>query len=177
MKTKKLTLLSLLSALALVLSFAENMLLPDIPFLPVGAKPGLSNIVTMFTASFYGFSGAIYITLIKGLFALITRGATAAVMSLGGGVLSTAVMCLMIKKEGKNLSYIGIGVLSAAVHNMGQLFAACLITGTESLLSYGKYLLLFGLVTGFVTGTVLELTLPKIRVTINQFLKEKEKLK
>lgn len=175
MKTKKLTLLSLLSALALVLSFAENMLLPDIPFLPVGAKPGLSNIVTMFTASFYGFSGAIYITLIKGLFALITRGATAAVMSLGGGIFSTAVMCLMIKKEGKNLSYIGIGVLSAAVHNMGQLFAACLITGTASLLSYGKYLLLFGLVTGFVTGTVFELTLPKIKGTINQFLKEKEK--
>ena len=175
MKTKKLTLLSLLSALALVLSFMENMLLPDIPFLPVGAKPGLSNIVTMFTASFYGFSGAFYITLVKGLFALITRGITAAVMSFCGGVLSTAVMCLMIKKECKSLSYIGIGVLSASAHNMGQLFAACFITGTASILSYGKYLLLFGLVTGFVTGTVLEAVLPKIKVTINQFLKEKEK--
>lgn len=175
MKTKKLTLLSLLSALALVLGFTENMLLPDIPFLPVGAKPGLSNIVTMFTASFYGFSGAIYITLIKGLFALFTRGATAAVMSLCGGVLSTAVMCLMIKKEGKNLSYIGIGVLSASAHNMGQLFAACFITGTASILSYGKYLLIFGLATGFVTGTVLEIALPKIKLTIDQFLKEKEK--
>ena len=177
MKTKKLTLLSLLSALALVLGFMENMLLPDIPFLPGGAKPGLSNIVTMFTASFYGFSGAIYITLIKGLFALMTRGVTAAVMSLCGGVLSTAVMCLMIKKEGKSLSYIGIGVLSAAVHNMGQLFAACLITGTAALVSYGKYLLLFGLVTGFVTGTVLEISLPKIKTTINQIFKEKEKSK
>ncbi len=175
MKTKKLTLLSLLSALALVLGFAENMLLPDIPFLPVGAKPGLSNIVTMFTASLYGFSGAIYITLIKGLFALITRGVTAAVMSLCGGALSTAVMCLMIKKEGKSLSYIGIGVLSATMHNLGQLAAACFITGTASLLSYGKYLLLFGLVTGFVTGTVLELSLPKIKRVINQNLKEKEK--
>ena len=175
MKTKKLTLLSLLSALALVLGFAENMLLPDIVFLPVGAKAGLSNIVTMFTASFYGFSGAIYITLIKGLFALITRGATAAVMSLFGGVLSTAVMCLMIKKEGKSLSYIGIGVLSASAHNMGQLLAACFITGTASILSYGKYLLLFGLVTGLVTGTVTEIVLPKIKVIINQFLKEKEK--
>lgn len=175
MKTKKLTLLSLLSALALVLSFMENMLLPDVPFLPVGAKPGLSNIVTMFTASFYGFSGAIYITLIKGAFALITRGGTAAVMSLCGGVLSTAGMCLMIKKEGKSLSYIGIGVLSAAVHNMGQLIGACLITGTASLLSYGKYLLLFGLVTGFVTGTVLEISLPKIKKVINQNFNVKEK--
>lgn len=173
MKTKKLTLLSLLSALALVLSFMENILLPDIPFLPVGAKPGLSNIVTMFTASFYGFSGAIYITLIKGLFALITRGVTASVMSLCGGVLSTAVMCLMIKKEGKNLSYIGIGVLSASVHNMGQLLAACFITGTASLLSYGKYLLLFGLVTGLVTGTVVEAALPKIKGVINQNFKKR----
>lgn len=173
MKTKKLTLLSLLSALALVLGFMENMLLPDIPFLPVGAKPGLSNIVTMFTASLYGFSGAVYITLIKGLFALFTRGATAAVMSLCGGILSTAVMCFMIKKEWKSLSYIGIGVLSATVHNFGQLFAACFITGTASLLSYGKYLLLFGLVTGFVTGTVLEVSMPKIKVTLNQILKKR----
>ncbi len=175
MKTKKLTLLSLLSALALVLGFTENLLLPDIPFLPVGGKPGLSNIVTMFTASFYGFSGAIYITLIKGLFALITRGATAAVMSLCGGVLSTAVMCLMIRKEGKNLSYIGIGVLSATMHNMGQLVGACFITGTASVLSYGKYLLLFGLVTGFVTGTVVEVALPKIKVIINHNFNVKEK--
>ena len=175
MKTKKLTLLSLLSALALVLGFMENMLLPDIPFLPVGAKPGLSNIVTMFTASLYGFSGAIYITLIKGVFAFITRGGTAAVMSLCGGVLSTAVMCLMIKKEWKSLSYIGIGVLSAVMHNMGQLLAACFITGTASVLSYGKYLLLFGLVTGFVTGTVLEISLPKIKKVINQNFNVKEK--
>ncbi len=175
MKTKKLTLLSILSALALVLSFMENMLLPDIPFLPVGAKPGLSNIVTMFTASFFGFSGAIYITVIKGFFALITRGGTAAVMSLCGGLLSTAVMCLMIKKEGENLSYTGIGVLSAAVHNMGQLFASCLITGTALLLSYGKYLLLFGVVTGLVTGTVVEVSLPKIKVIINQIFNVKEK--
>lgn len=175
MKTKKLTLLSILSALALVLSFMENMLLPDIPFLPVGAKPGLSNIVTMFTASFFGFSGAIYVTLIKGIFALITRGGTAAFMSLFGGALSTAVMCLIIKKEGKNLSYIGIGVLSAAMHNMGQLMGACLITGTASVLSYGKYLLLFGLVTGLVTGTVVKVSLPRIQVIINQIFNVKEK--
>ncbi|MBR5437601.1 MAG: Gx transporter family protein, partial [Clostridia bacterium] len=108
-------------------------------------------------------------------FALFTRGATAAVMSLCGGMLSTAVMCILIKKEGKNLSYIGIGVLSAAMHNMGQLAASCFITGTASLMSYGKYLLLFGLVTGFVTGTVLEIVLPKIRKIINQNFNVKEK--
>ena len=177
MKTNKLTLLSLLSALALVLGFMESTLIPDIPFLPPGAKPGLSNVVTMFTAGTMGFSGAIYITLVKGLFALFTRGLTASVMSFCGGILSTAVMCLLIKKEGKNLSYIGIGVLSAVMHNVGQLVAACFITGTVSLLSYGKYLLLFGLVTGFVTGTLLTVLMPGINVIIKEKSIVKEKWK
>lgn len=163
MKTGKLTLLSLLSALALVLGFMENTFIPDVPFLPVGAKPGLSNVVTMYVAGTMGFSGAIYITLIKGLFALFTRGATAAVMSLCGSVLSTVVMCIAVKKEGSFFSYIGIGVLSAVVHNMGQLGAACVITGTASLVSYGKYLIIFGMVTGFVTGTLLTVLMPKIK--------------
>ena len=34
----------ILSALALLLSVLENYLIPDIPFLPPGAKIGLSNI-------------------------------------------------------------------------------------------------------------------------------------
>lgn len=175
MKTGKLTLLSILSVLALVLGFFENMLIPDIPFLPVGAKPGLSNIVTMFVAGTMGFTGAIYITVIKGIFALITRGATAAVMSLAGGVLSTLVMSLMIKREGKTFSYIGIGVLSAVMHNLGQLGAACIITGAPGLMSYGKYLIVFGLVTGFVTGSLLTVLMPSVSKISNQIYNVKEK--
>lgn len=175
MKTGKLTLLSLLSALALVLSFLESMFIPDIPFLPVGAKPGLANVVTMYAAGTMGFPGAIYITLIKGLFALFTRGATAAVMSLSGGIISTVVMCLMVKKEGKTFSYIGIGVLSAVMHNMGQLCAASVITGTASLLSYGRYLIVFGAVTGFVTGTLLTVLMPKLKgIRLTNYVKEKQ---
>ena len=59
MNTKKTAFLGMMAALALVLSFLEGMLIPDIPFLPVGAKPGLSNVVTMFVASTMGFPGAI----------------------------------------------------------------------------------------------------------------------
>ena len=103
MKTNKTAILGIMSALALVLSYLESMLIPDIPFLPVGAKPGLSNVVTMYAVNILGLGAGIYITLIKAVFALITRGVTASAMSLCGGLLSTAVMCLMIKKEGENL--------------------------------------------------------------------------
>lgn len=162
MNTKKTAFLGIMAALALVLSFLEGMLIPDIPFLPVGAKPGLSNVVTMFVASTMGFPGAISITVIKGIFALITRGATAAFMSLSGGILSTVVLCLVIKLKDKLFSFIGIGIICAAMHNIGQLMAAMAVSGTYSLINYMKYLLIFSLITGSVTGFMLMVLMPRI---------------
>ena len=162
MNTKKTAFLGMMAALALVLSFLESMFIPDIPFLPVGAKPGLSNVVTMFVASSMGFPGAICITLIKGLFALLTRGATASFMSLSGGILSTVLLCLVLKLKGKFFSFVGIGIICATAHNIGQLMAALCVTGTYSLINYAKYLLIFSLVTGSVTGFMLTVIMPRI---------------
>lgn len=174
MKTNKTAFLGVMAALSLVLSFLEGMLIPDIPFLPVGAKPGLSNVVTMLVASYMGFPGAICITIIKSAFALITRGATASFMSISGGVLSTIVLCLIIKLKDKIFSFIGIGIICAAMHNLGQLMAAMAVSGTYSLINYAKYLLIFSLITGSVTGFMLTVLMPRIE-KIN--LKEKSVLK
>lgn len=162
MKTNKVALLGIFGAVALVLSFLESMLVPDIPFLPVGAKPGLSNVVTMYIAGTMGFSGAVYITLLKVLFALITRGATGAFMSFCGGMLSTVSVCLLIKYQGRVFSYLGLGIVGAVTHNIGQLIAACIVSGTFALINYGKYLLIFALITGAVTGMVLMLLMPRL---------------
>lgn len=76
MKARKTALLGILCAQAIALSFLEN-LIPSLPFLPPGAKPGFSNIVTMFTVLTLGLPQAMCITVFKALFALMTRGATA----------------------------------------------------------------------------------------------------
>ena len=162
MKTNKVALLGIFGAVALVLSFLEGMLIPDIPFLPVGAKPGLSNIITMYIAGTMGFPGAIYITMLKALFALITRGATGAFMSFSGGLLSTVAVCLLIKYQGRIFSYLGLGIIGAVMHNFGQLLAACIVSGTFALMNYGKYLLAFALITGTVTGSVLLVLMPRL---------------
>ena len=162
MKTNKVALLGIFGAVALVLSFLEGMLIPDIPFLPVGAKPGLSNVITMYIAGTMGFPGAIYITMLKALFALITRGATGAFMSFSGGLLSTVAVCLLIKYQGRIFSYLGLGIIGAVMHNLGQLVAACIVSGTFALMNYGKYLLIFALITGTVTGSVLLVLMPRL---------------
>ena len=162
MNTKKITLIAILSALAVVLSIAESMLLPDVSFFPPGAKPGLANIVVMFAASFLGSIPAFFITLLKSLFVFITRGTTAFFMSIGGGVLSTCVLCALLKFKKLPMSFTGIGIICAVFHNAGQLLCACIVTGTFSLLNYAPLLILFGAVTGFLTGTVLKYTIPAL---------------
>lgn len=159
---KKTAFYGILGALALGLSFLEGQLLPDLPFLPVGAKPGLSNIVTMLAASVSGFGGAIYITLIKATFAFVSRGGTAFLMSLAGGLLSTVAMCLLLPAKKQVFSLTGVGIVSAVLHNLAQLAVACLVTGTSAILGYAPFLLLFSLLTGFVTGTILRVVMPKL---------------
>lgn len=176
MKSRKVAFYGILGAMSLVLGFLESTLVPEIPFLPPGAKMGLSNLVTMYAATVDGFVGSLYITLLKALFALFTRGVTGGFMSLCGGILSSITICILIKKEGKLFSFYGIGVASAVMHNLGQLFAACIVTGSPELLNYGKYLMIFSLITGSVTGTALLFLMPRLRRISSFFtIKQTEK--
>ncbi len=158
-KTQKIALLGILSAQALALSFFEN-LLPAVPFFPPGVKLGLSNIVTMFCAGTMGFLPAMCITAVKSVFVLLSRGVTAFLMSLAGGLLSTLAMCLAIKFAKNKSGYIGIAVISSVCHNFGQLLMSVIVTGTAAMFSYLPVLILSGVVMGIITGSVLKTVMP-----------------
>ena len=159
---RSVALLGIFGALALLMSFLENLLLPDLPLLPPGAKLGLSNIVTTLTGALLGGPAAFAITALKALFAFVTRGATAGLMSAAGGFLSTFGLVLLLRQQGRTLTFLGISVLCAALHNLGQLLCAAALTGTVSLMNYGKYLLLFSLFTGTLTGVMLNVLMPRL---------------
>ena len=161
-KSSRVALLGVLGAEALALSFLE-IFIPAVPGLPPGAKPGFSNIVTMFTASTMGLCSALAITLIKSIFAFIARGVTAGLMSGAGGLLSTLIMVLLLKWKKNPFGITGISVASAVAHNLGQLIVACILSGTSALVwSYGPLLLLFAIITGAVTGAILKIILPAL---------------
>ncbi|MBP3442058.1 MAG: Gx transporter family protein [Clostridia bacterium] len=165
---KKVAFLGIMGALALSLSFLES-LIPPLPGIPPGAKPGLANVVTMFLASSAGVADAFGITIIKAVFAGITRGTTAMLMSAAGGLLSTLAACILLRSKKIKLGYIGIGIICAVCHNIGQLTIACFLSGTWALVTgYGPFLMLFAVATGFVTGTTLKLVLPALEKTFNR---------
>ena len=154
--TRRLTLTALLAALALVLSALEGML-PPLPGLPPGAKPGLSNLATMYAAGTLGLFPTLGIVLIKALFAGMTRGFTAMLMSAAGGLVSTTLTWLLLKK--RTHGTIGIGILGALSHNFAQLLTAMAIVDT-TMLAYLPWLCIFALCTGTLTGILLKLLWP-----------------
>ena len=149
----------LLAALALSFSFLEG-LIPPIPVLPPGAKLGLSNIVVLYAAGSLGLPAALFLACLKGGFALLTRGVTAGLLSISGGVLSALVMWLLLQKTRASLSL--VGVCGALSHNAAQHCAAWLLT-SAAVVFYLPFLVLFGVLTGLLTGLVLKLTLPPLQ--------------
>ena len=159
--TKRVALLGILGAPALALTFLES-LLPPLPGMPPGAKPGFSNIVTMYTVSSIGTAQALYITLIKAIFAGLTRGPSAFVMSLVGGIFSTLTMSALLRMSGRPLGIAGISVSSAVAHNAGQLLVAMVLLKSVAAAGYLPVLIFFSVATGLVTGTVLKYIMPAL---------------
>lgn len=153
---KRVGLLGVLAALALALSFLEG-LLPPLPMTPPGFKLGLSNIVSMFAAGSLGLPHALFLALFKGGFSFLTRGAAAGLMSLSGAALSALCTWALLTKT--KLPFLLVGVAGAMAHNFAQLLCAWALT-SHAALFYIPALLLFGTLSGLLTGTVLKLVLP-----------------
>ena len=152
--------MGLMLALASALQFLESMI--PIP-LPLGVKPGISSIVVMVVLVKFGFASAMTLAVLKSGFVFITRGATAFCMSVSGGILSVAVMgaFFAVSRRSKN----GTGILLMSVlggisHNIGQLAADTVFTGSVLTFSYLPVLVISGLVSGIFTGTVFKFVLP-----------------
>ena len=96
----------------------------------------------------------------KGAFAFVTRGFTAGIMSLSGGLLSTLAMWLLLKFTDNKLGLVGISVICALCHNAGQLGAAAVITGSGDIIYYAPALAVFGIATGTITGIILKAVIP-----------------
>ena len=148
-----------MSAQAIAISFLEG-LIPTSAFLPPGAKLGLSNIVTMFCVESLPFSYALCVTFFKSLFALLTRGVTAGIMSFCGGMLSTIATYGLFRLKKLDIGYIGIAVCSAVCHNAAQLAVSAVISGTPAIVLYFPALFASSVLTGILTGILLKAVMP-----------------
>lgn len=150
MKTKKLTLLSLLTAIALTIFMVEAQIPALVPI--PGIKMGLANIVTVFVVFAIGSKEAAAV-----LFARIFLGAVFAgnfstiFYSAAGGGCAIAVTVLLKKILTKKQLWVA-GALGAIAHSVGQMAMAITITATPGLIAYLPVMIVVSIITGTFTG-------------------------
>lgn len=151
MDTKKITRLALLTAVALALGWAERF----IPMPMVGIKLGLANTVLLYALYLLDIKSAVLLMGLKVLLSALTyAGINAMFYSLGGGVVSLAMMVLVKTLGRDSVSLVGVSVVGGVFHNVGQLLIVAVIASWRSALVLSPLLLVMGAVMGLVTGFV-----------------------
>ncbi|MBQ3466694.1 MAG: Gx transporter family protein [Oscillospiraceae bacterium] len=162
MKTQKLTVMALTTAIALVLSFIESQI-PAFVAVP-GVKMGLANIAIVYALYRLGWKEAALISLIRVVLVSLLFGSAASFLySLAGAVLSLLGMALL-KKTGK-ITEIVVSVAGGVLHNIGQIAMASIILETDALRYYLPFLLVSGILAGVVIGLISGILIRRIHLS------------
>ncbi|MDR2649044.1 MAG: Gx transporter family protein [Clostridiales bacterium] len=160
-ENKKTTALSLaLKAVFLAFALAAGFVERWIPFefLVPGVKLGLANVVVLSALYLFSWRAALEISLLKCVLIAVFAGTGASFFySLGGAILSFAIMAPLIQIGREKISPIGISVLGAVFHNIGQILVASFIMRTFAIVTYLPVLLVSGVFTGVTVGIAVKI--------------------
>ena len=160
MKTKKVAMLGLTIALAMIMSYIEALV--PLSFAVPGIKMGLANIVIIFVLYKIGTKEAIFVSLIRViLVSLLFSNVMAMAYSISGAVLSLSIMWLLKKTD--KFSFVGVSIAGGIMHNVGQIIMAVILLGTEQIALYLPVLIITGTVTGVVIGIVSGLVINRFK--------------
>jgi len=149
MKTKKIALFGVLIALAFILSYVESMIPLPIPI--PGIKIGLANLVVITGLYVMGEKEAFVLSLIRIALVSFTFGSPSTLLfSFAGGILSC--LCMILLKRSNLFGMSGVSIAGGIAHNVGQIIVAMLVVNNIMMIYYLPFLLISGLVTGFVIG-------------------------
>ena len=154
MSTNKIARLSMLLAISVVLSLVESMI-PFFNGMIPGVKLGLANIVIVYAIYKYKFKDALYISILRVFLVGILRTGLFSItffFSLTGALLSLSVMYLF--KKYTKLSVIGISILGAIFHSLGQIIVAIIFLSNVNIIYYLPILLISSVITGILVGMI-----------------------
>lgn len=150
MQNKKLVTMALFVTTAFMLSYIES-LFPFFFGVP-GMKLGLANLAVVCALYLYGWREALMVNVLRIILAGLLFGNMFSILfSLGGAIVS--FVCMMAAKR-LGLSLYGVSMAGGVFHNVGQLLIAAFLVQTVEVGCYAPFLLIAGLVTGFLIGAI-----------------------
>ena len=150
LKTKDLTRMALLTAIALTI-FMVELQLPGLTPVP-GEKLGLSNIVTVWAVIVMGPQRAAMILAARVFLGAVFSGQMSTILYSGaGGALAIGITILSRKFLTRKQIWVA-GVLGSIAHCIGQMAVAIGVTLTPGLAAYLPVMIGIGIFTGAFTG-------------------------
>lgn len=166
--TKRVAADAVFLVLALALSYVE-VLIPLGAILPLpGFKLGLANLLVMVLIWCVSAVDGVIVSVLRVLIMGLLFGTPISMFfSAGGALLSFLVLVLLKRFSCGAVSFIGISVLSASAHNIGQLICAGVVFDFRVVVTYLPFLLVASAIFGTVSGVLLNRLYPyleKIKV-------------
>ena len=169
MKTKKLTAMALLTAIALTIFMVEAQIPAPVPI--PGIKLGLANIVTVFAVFVLGPGEAVMILASRVFLGAVFAGNFSTIFySAAGGACALAVTIGLRKILTTKQLWVA-GALGAIAHSLGQMAAAMVITGTPGIVVYLPAMVICSVITGLFTGFCAQLLVNRGNNLWKTFLK------
>lgn len=156
----------MLFALAIAFSWLESCIGPLLGLIPA-LKLGLSNIVVMYALLFLRTRTALLLVVLKALFALLTRGATAGILSGCGGLFSLLVLWVLLRLPFPVSGYL-FCVGGALAHNLGQLAAASVLLSSAIAMAYAPVLVVAGIAVGGVSNLLTRALITALPAELSQ---------
>ncbi len=161
MSVKRITHLSLLTAIALII-FIVELRIPNIIPIP-GVKLGLANIVTVYAMYHYSTKETLMIVFVRILLGSIFGGNISTIMYSFSGALLCLFGMLLLKQIIAE-KYIWLcSIIGAILHNTGQITAAILIMKTTAVISYFPFLIISGCIAGTFTGICVQMLIIRVK--------------
>lgn len=156
-KTKKLVLMALLTAIALTIFLVEAAIPPLVPV--PGVKLGLANIVTVFAVFALGSREGAAILFCRVFLGAVFSGNFSTVFYSGAGGLCAIAVTVALRRILTVRQLWVAGALGSLAHCVGQMCMAVAISRTPGLFLYLPVMLAIGTVTGIFTGLCAQLLL------------------
>ena len=157
---KKLTELSLLLAIAVIMGYVEAIIPINIGI--PGVKLGLANIVSVTILYTYGFKDGLLIGILRTIIvAFLFTNMSVLLYSLTAFLVSFCIMGVL-KRTGV-INLIIVSILGGIVHNVTQLIVAFFVFSGISIFFYMWILLFSGAVAGLLVGLISIKIIPIIK--------------
>jgi heptaprenyl diphosphate synthase len=169
MKVKKLTLMGVLTAIALTIFMIEAQIPALVPI--PGIKLGLANIVTVFAVFALGPKEAASILFARIFLGAVFAGNFSTILYSGAGGLCASLMTIGLRKLLTHQQLWVAGALSAIGHSIGQMGMAIAITATPALAAYLPVMIICSVITGLFTGLCAQFVLNRGKDIWKTFLK------